>query len=734
MANLLSFLLIHKGLLDKLRDEKSWYKFSHDKIKEAALALVPRGTKIQKDLHLEIGRQLRNVLNATIFGPAATKEEQQMWENRMDPSDPHHCRLLFLSVHHLNFGSERMSDQQERVQLAGLNLQAARVVLEKSAFRWALRFLEKGLCLLEGKNKWKENYDLMLEISTKLTHARFCCGSSAEDLRKFMKANVLKHAKTMEDKLGVYRTLILTYIAQGDFVASADICRAVLKKLGIKIPQKFLAFHIVRAMKRVEKLIKDRTDEDFLTDFPINAEEIDSQILYVDQCDFLGLYVMSHVFADSSDRKVLGMLYQQAIMLTHRVEDVSSVALAGIGWMHCRMGKMDTAYRFCRLAAAKASEAKFPNHDCRALAMAYDVIPWREPYHNCLQPLEQAYKMALRHGAIEEMYLPMVNYSLVYFHCGLRLEHLKKDMLRLVEIFGDFELTSHVALLRPTLQLVLDLMGLSDTEKLTRLSGDDYSTRALMEEPGQGDKQALQHYYRQRMIFAYYMGDIGLAEEMSSKLKPPNMRDVTAFWLAPRIFYEGLIAFAMCRSGDKSRRKKYIVRGQKCLQMLEQFVADGNVNCPHMALILQAEHMGLGALQGRGGGPTAQIFYDNAIIAAGKSGFIHEQALANELAAGYFLRRGDTEDNRAWASTYLDRAYDLFQQWGARAKTMQMESSYTGLLEDSLVSPMIPQPTLVRAGTGHYARSRVSTPRMEIKKRLSWLAFRESNEASNHSY
>ena len=697
--------------------------------------MVPKGTKIQKALHLEIGRQLLQVLSHTVFGAHSTNVDLELWENAIDPSDPHHCRLLFLSVRHLNFGSENMTDAAERVQLASMNLQAARVVLEKSAFRWALSFLEKGLSLLDGKNKWKDNYDLMLEISTKLAHARFCCGSSADDLKKFIKVNVLKHARTMDDKLGVYRTLILSYIAQGDFATAGDSCKAVLKKLGIRIPRKFLMFHTVRALNRVEKLIKDRTDVDLLTGYPTEAQEIDKQISFVDQCDFLGLYVMIHVFADNNDRRMLGMLYQQSIALKNRVEDISSIALAGIGWMHCRMGKMDVAYRFSKLAVKKASDGKFPNHDCRAVAMAYDVIPWREPYHSCLQPLDQAYKMALRHGAIEEMYLPMVNYAIIYFHCGLRLEPLKKDMLRLVEIFGDFELTSHLTLFQPTLQLVLDLMGLGVSDKVARLSCYDDSKRALAEGPDQTNRQALQHCYRQRMIFAYYMGNIDLADEMSSKLASPKVRDVPAFWLAPRIFFEGLIAFALCRSTDKSKRKKCIIRGQKCLQMLEQFVAGGNVNCPHMALILQAEHMGLGALQSRGGGPTAQIFYDNAIIAAGKSGFIQEQALANELAAGYFLRRGEGADNHAWASTYLTRAYDLYQQWGATAKIRQMEMKYgSELLEDSMVaSDLLPKPTLVRAGTGHYARSRLSSPKMQIKKRLSWLAFTQSNE-SNHSY
>lgn len=60
--------------------------------------------------------------------------------------------------------------------------------------------------------------------------------------------------------------------------------------------------------------------------------------------------------------------------------------------------------------------------------------------------------------------------------------------------------------------------------------------------------------------------------------------------------------------------------------------------------------------------------YDLAIQLARKAGFLQEEALANELAAKYFLK-----EQKRLAEMYMKNAYQRYRSWGAEAKLKQLE-------------------------------------------------------------
>jgi hypothetical protein len=251
----------------------------------------------------------------------------------------------------------------------------------------------------------------------------------------------------------------------------------------------------------------------------------------------------------------------------------------------------------------------------------------------------------------------------MYFHCGLRLEPLKSDVLRFIDMLESFGQTSHLNLYKPFVDLVVNMMGSKDSE--------DYHGRPFITVPKGTSVQAMQHYFRYEMILSFFLDDIDMASDMSAKLNSPKVEGPSS-WLPHRFFYQGLIEYALCRKSGKSKHRR---RGQVFLQKLEAFVKSGHVNCQHMVLLLHAEHLSLG----RGAIDTVQQAYDKAIVSCGRLGFLHGQGLANELAGIHFLERGD----RSWASTYLARSYGVFRQWGALSKAYQMEGKYGELVRQT---------------------------------------------------
>jgi signal transduction histidine kinase len=75
-------------------------------------------------------------------------------------------------------------------------------------------------------------------------------------------------------------------------------------------------------------------------------------------------------------------------------------------------------------------------------------------------------------------------------------------------------------------------------------------------------------------------------------------------------------------------------------------------------------------------------FYDRAIASAKENGFIQDEALANELAAKFYLDWGKGKI----AAVYMQEAYYCYARWGAKAKVADLETRYPELLRPILQS------------------------------------------------
>ena len=78
---------------------------------------------------------------------------------------------------------------------------------------------------------------------------------------------------------------------------------------------------------------------------------------------------------------------------------------------------------------------------------------------------------------------------------------------------------------------------------------------------------------------------------------------------------------------------------------------------------------------------SAMEYYDLAIDGAKENGYVQHEALANELAAEFYLTLG----RQKVARTYMIDAYYAYIRWGAKAKVKDLEERYSELLAPSSV-------------------------------------------------
>src|SRR5262249_48292148 len=127
------------------------YKFVHDRVQEAAYALIPEESRAEA--HLAIGRLL-------VAQRSAERRDEAIFE----------------IVNQLNRGSPLITSQEEREQLAELNLIAGKRAKASSAYASALTYFTAGAALLP-EDAWRRRQELAFELELHPADCEVCTGA-----------------------------------------------------------------------------------------------------------------------------------------------------------------------------------------------------------------------------------------------------------------------------------------------------------------------------------------------------------------------------------------------------------------------------------------------------------------------------------------------------------------------------------------------------------------------------
>ena len=132
-----------------------------------------------------------------------------------------------------------------------------------------------------------------------------------------------------------------------------------------------------------------------------------------------------------------------------------------------------------------------------------------------------------------------------------------------------------------------------------------------------------------------------------------------------RYFYGGLIAFHCFR---KTQDKYWKALGMQSISKFEKWTKMCEWNFRNKLVLLQAEdHFS------EGKNTEAVASYKLAISLARDHRFVNEEALSCELAGIYYRKSG----NKDQSTQLLNQAADLYESWGAAAKSSCLRASLT---------------------------------------------------------
>ena len=118
---------------------------------------------------------------------------------------------------HLHSAGELITDSEERLVLARMNLDAAGRAEESAAFGAALRYLEQGLSRLPP-DAWTKTYSLRLAYAMKTGLMLALCGRHNEALDTL--AACLEHAEGRLDRTEVLRLKMNVQVLKNDLPAA----------------------------------------------------------------------------------------------------------------------------------------------------------------------------------------------------------------------------------------------------------------------------------------------------------------------------------------------------------------------------------------------------------------------------------------------------------------------------------------------------------------------------------
>ena len=362
---------VHAALWPAVRQElverlEGSYRFIHDRVQEAAYSLIPEA--LRAETHLRIGRLL------VAQTPPEKREE-----------------AIFEIVNQLNRGAALITQQEERDQLAELNLIAGKRAKGSTAYASALTYLNAGAALL-AEDSWERRHELIFALELNRAECEFLTGQLS----------------VAEERLAALSNRATTTVEQAIVAClHMDVCttldqsgRAVavgldyLRHVGIEWSPHPQEDEVRREYERIWSLLGGRTIEELidlpLMDDPASLATVEVLIKLLPPARFTDANLAS-----------LTICKAVSLSLEHGNCDASCFAYVMLGQDRrtaFRRLPGRISIRPARLRTRRTTRAKTLRGAAPIMASRVYVVRWMKHVRACRDLLRRAFEAANRIG------------------------------------------------------------------------------------------------------------------------------------------------------------------------------------------------------------------------------------------------------------------------------------------------------------------------------------------------
>jgi predicted ATPase/class 3 adenylate cyclase len=653
------------------------YRFQHDRVQQAAHGLLDASEIAER--HLRIGRIL--------LAHAA-------------PSDRRH-RIIDI-VNHLDLGVAKLESKTERLDLAALNLEAARVAHASLAFDAAAHYLATGISLLPG-DAWEKATKLALALHDLAADTAMARGDM-DGLDRFGDI-VLERATTALDRMNIYRHKLRADVVRTRYAEAVDLALEVLKDAGVVLPRKPHPGHALWAIAMTWRAMEGRKPLELASLKPMERAE-DRAIL-----DVLTSAAPAAYFAEPDLLPLIGL---KAAQLSMRLGNAPSSAY---GYSICGLilcgvlGDMERGQEFGRLAESVA--ARFPGIDqMRAeFVVAVFIRHWKEPLRDVATRLHDVWRRSILNGDEESAtYCAGVGHYNGFFS-GEALGTLRARLADPADqVARSGQEHSKYGFLAWTQLFAL----LADTSQPEHLVGPVFDMRARLpafERAKNGVQIALSSLASGILHVTF-----GRWRDAWTDLERGHVHreSIVAQVAVPGLAYLRALAGLCLLADERELPDRAAIQREvrKDRKRLGAWVAHYDGNFGHRVQLLDALQT---LVDGRP--EDALVKTERAIEAARAASMPFDEGLGCERAARLSERLGLTELERV----YYGRAARVFERWGALGKAAHLEGEARRRLGASLLRDTTVTLTNSHSSSSDDGDGRLGTSAIDVQSLLKAL-------------
>jgi predicted ATPase/GAF domain-containing protein len=634
LAEHMDFLSYNNSV--EMLEHKIQYKFLHDRVHHAAYSLM--GDEY-KSIHLKIGKLLLQRF---------TKAERE--------------ERIFDIVNHLNSGIDLITSQAEKNNLAELNLFAGRKAKAASAYEISYQYFNIGLALL-GANTWKDNYALTLEMNIETAEASYLTGNF-EKMDK-LAGEISIHAETLLDRIRINEIVIQSFMARGRIKECNNTAIEILKQLGVHIKPEPTRVSVLLNLLYLRMLLSTKKIED-IKNLPVMTDVHKLAAMRILMNAASSAFYTNVLVAITMAIKMV----QLSIMYGNSPFSPFGYALYAI-IIQGIVGKINLGYKFGKFSIELLNKFNPKEYETRInLLFNLFIRHWRDKLSTTIEPFTESYHRGLETGDYEFASYCADYIGIHLLHTGAKLEKVKEEMEKYIEVITKLNQELIIIPLKLALQVVLNLMGKSKNRIL--LVGESYNELEMIPYLIKSNNiTSFGSLYAMKVLLCFIFEDKKGSLDIALKAEKYKAPLIGMVYLPLIYFYCSLIYLSHCPSATIQKRLSYLKKVYFNQKQLRKWAKYAPENLLHKWHLVEAERCKI-----NGKSLKAMRHYDEAIALARENGYTHEEALANELAAKYYLTSGYDRI----AMTYMKEACYLYAIWGANAKVDHLNETYSELL------------------------------------------------------
>ena len=618
------------------------YKFAHDRIQQAVYSLIRPDSL--SNLHRRIGFSLLENTSA-------------------DEIDDN----IFNIVSHLNQALDLIDKDEDRLLISKLNLKAGQKAKSAGAFAYAKKYIEVGLDLLR-EDSWQQHYDLTLSLHNENGHLAALTGQfeQIETCAELIRAN----AKNILDQNRIDMIRIEAETLQYNLPRALQIGLESLKTLGTEIPMQPTREDYQSLKDRLVKLLAKRPEKNW-AELPNMTDKKALAISALLASEMSTSYISYPPIYEI-------VAYQNAILtLEFGVSPWSPFAFTGVASVDISLADHEAPFDVAKEHIEFSREMQQIARDLmerpvtapgrtKTLMLLSFVSVWIDPIEKGIVLTRDTYHSGYQTGDMLYGAYGTYLYAIESFGAGMHLPTLQSQLSDYVGLFtrmGQVIVPKWLPLFTQTAQNFM-----VSTPEPHKLQGAYFDEDIWLPEALALNDVCGGHAFRfLKLVLAYHFDVDHMLGGYIQEVEKVTMGARAMYSVAIFYLYAALSKLRLAGDRGTKHHQETINLVESHLQLMKVWSEFVPTTFQHKCDLIAAEMARvIGDLEG------ALSHFELAISGARENGFIHEEALANELYGRFWIER----DNTRFAGPLLEEAHDLYRKWGAEAKAEHLAKRY----------------------------------------------------------